>query len=431
MTTAVASLARVHASGRLHIYGLGSGVGWPPELDALPHVGALVRFTDRPRLLRLIRHLAEERKRRLVMSEVDLAATPWLLVLVDSIAAAKTELDDPLATSGPFDQLLRVMQDGPTIRMHSIIGVDRPSMLAGPIGAIAEQRWIFELTDKLDLSTFGLRASEVPPLRGLRCVLPATGLCAQVAEAPSADELTALGVHDQTRDAGGSRPSPISVLPESVAWSDLHAASTTWLASRPWRFALGVADSTLAPVVLDVHAGEHVLVCGAIRSGRTTVLEALGASMCAAGGRVVVVAPTRSPLTSRLATAHALRPQDLAELASTLDSGGTGVDDRRTLLLVDDAELFEDSQSILTTLITTERPDLLVVAAVRSEHLRTNYGHWTRLLRRSRLAVLLQPAETDAEFAGVAIPRRAAPMGPGRGYLAAQGTLELVQFAQP
>ena len=429
MITVVASLAKLHGSTTLHVYGLGAGAGWTAEFEALPHVGALVRFSDRPRLVRLIRHLAEERRRRLLMSENELADAPALVVLIDSIAAAKTELDDPLATSGPFDQLLRVMQDGPTIRMHSIIGVDRPSMLAGPIGAVAEQRWIFELTDKLDLSSFGLRASEVPPLRGLRAVLPHSGLCAQVAEPPSANELVALADDDRARrHLVGVAPAPISVLLDSVSWSDLQPGSRPLLATRPWRFAVGVADSTLAPIALEAHAGEHLLVCGAIRSGRTTMLEAVGASMMDAGGRVVVVAPTRSPLASRLADAVAVRPADLADLASLFSSSAGA--DRPTVLLVDDAELFEDSQSILTTLVTAERDDLLVVAAVRSEHLRTNYGHWTRLLRRSRLAVLLQPTETDAEFAGVAIPRRAALMGPGRGYLAAQGTLELVQFAR-
>ena len=70
-----------------------------------------------------------------------------------------------------------------------------------------------------------------------------------------------------------------------------------------------------------------------------------------------------------------------------------------------------------------------MIAAVRPDHLRGNYGHWTRQLRRSRIAVLLRPTEADAEFTAVVLPRRGVPTLPGRGYLAQSGGLEVVQFA--
>ena len=93
----------------------------------------------------------------------------------------------------------------------SALTIDRPSLMTGPIGAIAEQRWIFRLADRIDYSLFGLRGSEVPTMSSMRCFVAAAGLVAQVADPPDADALLtldAMGAATATASGGDRRPGP-------------------------------------------------------------------------------------------------------------------------------------------------------------------------------------------------------------------------------
>jgi S-DNA-T family DNA segregation ATPase FtsK/SpoIIIE len=102
----------------------------------------------------------------------------------------------------------------------------------------------------------------------------------------------------------------------------------------------------------------------------------------------------------------------------------------RTVLVVDDAELVDDSDSILLRLVGG-RSEVTVVAAGRIDVLRSAYGHWTQALRRQRCGLLLRPtSDLDGDVLGATLPRREAVAAtPGRGYLVADGRCVLVQLA--
>ena len=55
------------------------------------------------------------------------------------------------------------------------------------------------------------------------------------------------------------------------------------------------------------------------------------------------------------------------------------------VVLVDDAESVDDVGGVLDQLSTSDRADLLMVAAGRNDGVRAGYSHWTRPLRRSKL----------------------------------------------
>jgi S-DNA-T family DNA segregation ATPase FtsK/SpoIIIE len=97
------------------------------------------------------------------------------------------------------------------------------------------------------------------------------------------------------------------------------------------------------------------------------------------------------------------------------------------VVLVDDAEAVEELDGLL------KRPGVHVVAAARADALRSLYGHWTQDVRRSKVGVLLRPdIDLDGDLVGVTLPRRApVQMVTGRGYLAHNGELEIVQVALP
>jgi S-DNA-T family DNA segregation ATPase FtsK/SpoIIIE len=140
--------------------------------------------------------------------------------------------------------------------------------------------------------------------------------------------------------------------------------------------------------------------------------------------RIVAVTAGRSPLDTSPDVDEVLRPDDhrLGQLAD---------DARAALVLVDDADLVDDDAGLLTTLLGRRRPGLHVVAAGRNEALRAAYGHWSRPLRASRAAILLQPdLDLDGDLAGTTLPRRSiVTLGRGRGYLVCGGELDVVQIA--
>ena len=105
----------------------------------------------------------------------------------------------------------------------------------------------------------------------------------------------------------------------------------------------------------------------------------------------------------------------------------------RLVLLVDDAEQFDDTDQAFAGLLSARTTDLLVVAAGRSDDLRGLYSHWTKTIRKSRCGVLLQPnIDYDGELLGATLPRRApVAVTAGRGYLSSGGTLEFLQAASP
>ena len=275
----------------------------------------------------------------------------------------------------------------------------------------------------------------------------ATGLVVQVAR-PGPDGLAAavarVGARWPIDVERSSRPFRIGRLPTDVRTSELleptpaPAGMVADSGRSAWLLPLGIGSADLRPVGLHIHPGEHVLVAGPARSGRSTTLR-LVAEMTRRtrpGAAVVGVAPARSSL-GRAPLDHCLRPHELARLERLVGNGPI-------VVLVDDAESVDDVDGLLGRLADgagfgagTEADggmdDLCLVAAGRSDALRTQYGTWVRRVRASRLGVLLQPdVDLDGDLLGVRLPRRTStPPGPGRGWLAEAGRVELVQLARP
>jgi S-DNA-T family DNA segregation ATPase FtsK/SpoIIIE len=197
----------------------------------------------------------------------------------------------------------------------------------------------------------------------------------------------------------------------------------------PWVLPLGIGERDLGPVGLVLHEGEHALVAGPARSGRSTALRVLAAGACVdRDALVVAIAPPRSPLLGEGDVARAVRPDELVEAIAAVVAH-----DGPALLLVDDAEQLDDRDGALAALVTGAPPHVHVVAAGRSEVLRTAFQHWTRPIRRSRAGLLLAPnPDLDGELLGHVLPRRApVPLGPGRGWLVDGADLVVIQVANP
>ena len=89
---------------------------------------------------------------------------------------------------------------------------------------------------------------------------------------------------------------------------------------------------------------------------------------------------------------------------------------RRVLVVVDDAERVVDAGGRLAALANERHANVTVVAAGRPDALRTMYGHWTAVVRRSRIGLVMSSgADTDGDLFGEPLPRRS-PIAPRPGW---------------
>ncbi len=190
-------------------------------------------------------------------------------------------------------------------------------------------------------------------------------------------------------------------------------------------------DGTLLPLglrfadghvcVVDVPDGEHVLIVGPPRSGRSTALQRMVRAWTDAypDGWWRVVAPRRTVLGDEC------RHRLLSDILDDIPSTG------RVLIAIDDAEMVDDVGSALADLAASRRHGLMIVATGKPDSLRHSYGHWTAVVRRSRLGLVTSTSsDLDGDLLGAMLPRRLPiPARPGLVWLVADGEAVLAQVA--
>jgi S-DNA-T family DNA segregation ATPase FtsK/SpoIIIE len=294
--------------------------------------------------------------------------------------------------------------------MEVVATAERPGGVAASMLAAFGERWVLNLDDAAEGSMCGVPAALVPSVGPGRLVVASSRAEAQLAD---------LGPLASSVPGGPGGPSPIGVLAERIDASGLPASTVA--SSGELQLVLGAAFDTLAPARLAVPDGEHTIVLGPARSGRTTALVRLADAWrdVHPGGGVVVVAPRRWP-----GPEMPIGPADaIAELHGT--APGTPA-----LLVVDDAERVDDPDGELAALLAERRPGLLAVAAGRPDALRSLYGHWTSVVRRSRIGVLLAACtDVDGDLVGELLPRhRPMPPRPGLAWLVDASGRHLAQL---
>jgi DNA segregation ATPase FtsK/SpoIIIE, S-DNA-T family len=364
------------------------------ELAALDHCAGVVRPHERERLSRLLRGLAAELDARRASGP---AERPVVVLAIDGLPALRTVLDDPL-DHADADTLSRLVAEGPGVGIVHVVTAERPGAVPAAVLAACPVRWVLHLDDPSEAGVVGVPGRRAPgPIPG-RLVVAATCCEAQAVDRGPTRAAIARG-------PGG--PAPVGILPSQVDAADLPPGRRS--PDGTSELVIGTAFETLAPAILGVPDGEHVLVAGPARAGRSTTLIRLAATWRDANprGLVRVVAPRPVPWW----------PPDVV---TTLDAALAAVTRQQpALLLVDDAERVADPGDRLASLLADRRPGLLVVAAGRPDALRSLFGHWTAVLRRSRIGILAAAcADIDGDLVGELLPRRRPlPSRPGLAWL--------------
>ena len=420
-TTALGSLAISLASryppGDCHLYAIEAGTGQLSPLEELAHCGAVVGPDERDRIRRLIRRLEAELDRRLGQGRTSPDSRPPLVVtLIDNWGGLAKSLDN-VTDHGLLASLERVWTEGPAVGLCLVAASDQLSKVSRALQAATTQTFVFRLGDPALYRQWGVMVDDpaaLPPGRGfavpsgieLQVAVPEGGLARAVAElAPE---------HPRTHG-----PPPVETLPAVVNPARLDPAC---LKGSPVHLPLGLSDDSLSPIGLTLYPGEHALILGPPRSGRSSALALLAALAADGGGQVVALANQESPLAD---SPNVNLVTDVGELLAAVHTA-----EPPTLVLIDDAETVGDPDGALKALASDSRPSLHIVAAGRADRLRTAYGHWTSEIRFSRTGVLLQPTPLDGDLFTIQLPTRPTlPSLPGRGYLIQNGQPSIIQIA--
>ncbi|MCU1392703.1 MAG: putative FtsK/SpoIIIE family protein [Ilumatobacteraceae bacterium] len=384
------------------------GDGRLATLSALACCRSVVRAHERERTMRLLDHLC----RMIATRKADagsraVVARSEVVVLVDGLGALRADLEQ----EEQWDQLAQldtIVAEGLAVGVRVAATATRAGAVPNRLLTQMARRWVFHLADALDASLLG-----APPRR------TPGGLVGRLYDTASGCEAQIVAPRLPAAPATEASASVIRQLPISVDTAVLPDAAVI---GDDVMAPIAIAFDTLLPALLPIAAGEHALVIGPSRSGRTTALRTITERWLQArpDGWVGSVAPRRS----------GCRVGDLFDDVPALLAAAPA--DRSVLVVIDDAELVEDPAGMLAARITSRGERFTVLAAGRPEALRASYGHWTAAVRRSRLGLVMSAAnELDADLLGIVLPRRLPiAVRPGLAWLVAEGDRRLVQVAQ-
>jgi S-DNA-T family DNA segregation ATPase FtsK/SpoIIIE len=422
-TTALATLAiataRAFDPNRLHIYAFDFDDQLLQPLRDLPQVGAVVAGGDRERQLRLLRRLgAELQHRRQATAEgmSDPTRYPTIVALLDNFGGFADSYAEP-GDMAVHNLVARLIADGPGVGIVTVVTAKHPGDIPTRIASTVGSRLVFRLADRYDYSGLGVPPID-PPKQPGRAFESGSGRELQVA-LPHEDGIVAAVIEGGWSESTNP-PWQIDVLPSEVPIAEFISRGR--IAADEWYLPLGIGDSSLVPVGLMLRDGEHALIAGPARSGKTTALATLATVARAADPslRIAAITPRRSELGRCGAVDAIVDPGDLADLEG-----------RSMLLLVDDAELVGGGDA-LSAIIATRDPSVRIIASGNADAIRGRYGHWTQELRRSRIGCALRPNPvSDGDLWQIQLPRSEQQSFPaGRGYLVSDGRVELVQLGR-
>lgn len=412
---------------------LDMGAGTLAPLQNLPHVNSYVGPGEgaKEKQTRFLRHLMNELERR----RSNPVGNRKLIILVDGFGTLRDEFTDYSGTDY-LSAFYRIYADGPALGMHFVITSSRVKGIPSAIDDISLQRWLFHLADPYDYSGYKIKGTDIPAAVPGRCVDSATIRQMQIAIPAVGTDLAVERVVQYW--GSNNKPDVIGHLPSQISLSQLGAQPS--INHDCWTIPVGVAEHDLKPIFLELYEGEHALIGGSPRSGKSTLLQAIADSMKDLRERnfhgdngleipqIWVVCGRRSPLMHRQFDRMATNAEDISALVTDARMSNAPV-----LVLIDDAERIEDSDNAITNLLESDLPLVRVIASGKPGELRTMYSHWTKILRKSRTGMLLQPnTDYDGDLFSTNLPRRSpVALTQGRGYVILGGAPILAQMVSP
>jgi S-DNA-T family DNA segregation ATPase FtsK/SpoIIIE len=486
------SLALGHSPRDLWLYLIDAGGVGLSVLAGLPHCAAWIQARERERVQRLIfvlESIVQERQELFRSAgTADLASyrrigagrLPAIVVLIDKLAVVREELRDVSGDTAVIDDLVRIARVGRPFGITLVLSADRATDLGYRLLGLADTRIALRLSEIHEYSDFiGARVTQpisvhLPgralwnhPDHGpldLQVALPILTNCGSedlpdestVGDVEIVQDLRATVTHmAQAWQAHPEhchyRPRPVELLAEQVVLADLEGDPP---GEAGLVAAIGRESRRLAPawLVLD-EATPHAFVVGGRRSGKTTVLATLIASLCRHyptdqlelcvldGPRSGLRGVQQFPQVTTYCRGSAETERFLAVLRTAPASG------IRRVVLIDDYSLYRDQRRDQFAPIYEQEPNLfrllcdLVQVGLQpgtSLVLATNSAfpddELLRALDGLRCGLILWPGRYDpgTRLLGVTLPltdQRSVDQPPGRALLVREEERQVVQVA--
>ncbi|PVC92554.1 type VII secretion protein EccCa [Streptomyces sp. CS014] len=288
LRTLVLSLALTHTPREIGVYGLDLVGGGLQALSGLPHVGGIAGRADRERAARTVEEvrtmlaLREDLFREHGIDSVDQLrtlhaagrlpelASAEILLVIDGFGALRDDFDEL------DDAIADILKRGGGYGIHVVAGMLRWNDVRIAIQSNFGTRVELRLNDPGESGIDRKLAETLSPEEPGR-VLTDGKLFAQVAlpRTDGVDDTTDLGaVLERTARTvratwNGEVAQPVRVLPHV-----LEPHSLPGPAAEPTRVPIGLDQSALAPVLLDLfHHDQHLLVLGDSECGKTNLLR--------------------------------------------------------------------------------------------------------------------------------------------------------------
>jgi S-DNA-T family DNA segregation ATPase FtsK/SpoIIIE len=424
---------------QVHLYVLDGG-GALAALAGLAHCGAVVTAAEPERVDRLLGRLTTELAARIRLlsasGHADLAEyraaepegrrMPFLLVFVDRYDVFLTALEH-VDGGRMLGQLQQIIRDGLAAGIRVVLTGDR-TLLTGRLGALAEQKIVLRMADRTDFTLAGLHARTIPKdmPNGRGFHLPSGDLL-QVAvlsaQAQGSTENQVLRELARRSAAPAVRPFRVDQLPLTIS----HAQALS-LPGPSQGILIGVGGDELCQIRVDTPG---LLVIGPPGSGRSTALAVQARSLAQAGMPLVLITPRRSALASWLDRSAVLLHLDTSDAAATGRLTATLDSTDRAAVVVDDAELMNDTplgNELVARYRRIRDSGHRVLAAAAAEG---SFGLRGLIpeLAKTKCGLILEPASTtDGSLLGARLPASVfAPGVPLRGALIYNGRVVAVQ----
>ncbi|MFQ6855668.1 type VII secretion protein EccCa [Streptomyces sp. 35M1] len=288
LRTLVLSLALTHTPREIGVYGLDLVGGGLQALSGLPHVGGIAGRADRERAARTVEEvrtmlaLREDLFREHGIDSVDQLrtlhaagrlpelASAEILLVIDGFGALRDDFDEL------DDAIADILKRGGGYGIHVVAGMLRWNDVRIAIQSNFGTRVELRLNDPGESGIDRKLAETLSPDEPGR-VLTDGKLFAQVAlpRTDGVDDTTDLGaVLERTARTvratwNGEVAQPVRVLPQV-----LEPHSLPGPAAEPTRVPIGLDQSALAPVLLDLFRhDQHLLVLGDSECGKTNLLR--------------------------------------------------------------------------------------------------------------------------------------------------------------
>lgn len=446
------AIGRFCSPADVHLYGVDCGNNALLPLVGLPHVGAVVTRDQTDRMDRLVARLREvvsDRQQQLALGGfADVTEQrahvpagerlPYVVVLFDRWEGF-FQAYDGLDGGRLVAAWQQIMQEGAAVGIKVVMTGDR-TLTIGRMSTLFDDKLMLRMVDSGDFGAIGMTSKQVPTSmvegRGFRADGLRETQVALLADDPAGTAqvgaLQAIGRDATDRHSGvprEQRPFRLDVLPVRFGLGEATDLLDGPLA--PTSLVLAVGGDTLAVRTLDaLEHGPALLVTGARRSGRSTVLRTMATFALRSGWQVLLVTPRISPLRDLAGQPDVHGPFDAAsdesEVKALVDKLVAG--EAPLLTLVDDVELLGADgwlPTMLGELVDRLRDTGSVLAAAGTPaEMGGLYRGPVVALKRSGSGLMLSPqSAADPDMFGASMARSllGQSLPPGGGYLMRSG----------